>query len=799
MSHTSIGLGVVIGATVGSSYFSVFDKAEQRAVKLGAALKANSSKLFAAKEVGKYERRLQRLRGMQVQGTEAQRKLAAMVAKAELGYEEAAKSAKSYGLRIGDLARQTKQLSREQLSLQKTQGYMAGRQKWGNALGALKYKALAAAGVGYGFGRLAGGAMEREEQTLYLKTVINAEDGDSEAAIGRALEHAREFARNSLASEAEVLEIEYALNSAGLAEDVARAGTSLVHKLAKVTRGAPEQVGEIFGVTFNNLGAAMEGSTEEKMARIGNVLAKTQFKFQIRDFGQLGESMKYAAAGATAAKLPLEQTAAVIGQLNSAGLQGSMAGTAFNAVLRNLSKASEEIGFEVVRDDKGQLDLLATLEQLREMTDYLETDEKSDLFQKIFGDEGKRGVVPLLEQLDQLQGAYKDVQQAAQGDLVNEEYEAFLQSSKGQWQMLKQNVAQVGEVFAGTLLPALGLVSGGMAKLAGWGAKAINDYPIIGWIVGGVAVGFLGIGSALMLAAGAAWLWNAGALTLGGGLKLVTGAVKLLGVGMKLLSATMLTNPVFWVVGGVVALGTAVFLLWRNWDSVWGWITEKTAAFANWFKSWAPVVWVRESWQGVTSFFGNFWEGAKSLAGDAFGWLGDLFLNFTPLGLVIQHWQPILEFFGGLWDNIKEVFSAGVDWITGSVLAPIEAVKSTLGSAWDWVASDDEHEGAASLLNAASGEPGMLAKAWSWLGGDEQGGDSGQEQVAPNYPAYASVDLSAPVAPAAQTQQISDNRQYSISIAQQPGEDAQSLAERVMQLIEQEQERKQWGALADVY
>ena len=95
MSHTSIGLGVVIGATVGSSYFSVFDKAEQRAVKLGAALKENSNKLFAAKDVGKYERRLQRLRGMQMQGTEAQRKLAAMVAKAELGYEEAAKSAKS--------------------------------------------------------------------------------------------------------------------------------------------------------------------------------------------------------------------------------------------------------------------------------------------------------------------------------------------------------------------------------------------------------------------------------------------------------------------------------------------------------------------------------------------------------------------------------------------------------------------------------------------------------------------------------------------------------------------------------
>ena len=95
-----------------------------------------------------------------------------------------------------------------------------------------------------------------------------------------------------------------------------------MHKLAKVTRGAADQVGEIFATTINNMGEGMAGTIEQKMDRVANVLAKTQFKFQIRDFGQLGEGLKYASSSALAAKVPLEQTAAVIGQLNSSGAPG---------------------------------------------------------------------------------------------------------------------------------------------------------------------------------------------------------------------------------------------------------------------------------------------------------------------------------------------------------------------------------------------------------------------------------------------------------------------------------------------
>ena len=104
----------------------------------------------------------------------------------------------------------------------------------------------------------------------------------------RAREHAINVARASLASQSEILDIQYALNSAGLSEQASRVGSEIASKVATVTYGMPEQVAEIIGTTFNNMGDAIAGANvDEKLGRIGDVLTKIQFKYQLRDFGQL--------------------------------------------------------------------------------------------------------------------------------------------------------------------------------------------------------------------------------------------------------------------------------------------------------------------------------------------------------------------------------------------------------------------------------------------------------------------------------------------------------------------------------
>ncbi len=393
----TLGLSVVIGGVIGKSYFKATQTARERSEMLGNTWRDTNKKLAATGDVIKYKKVLHDLKAKQQGLGHSSERLERGIKDVEQRYKKAKRAAYGYGITINTVAKEHKRLNTVLRRTEIAQNSLAGKQRARARLGELRGKTLGLMGAAYGFGRMAGSAMNLEEQGLYLRTVINAQDGDRDAAVGRSLKNARQFAKTSLASESEVLDIEYALNSANLEEETARAGTELVHKLAKVTRGLPSQVGEIFGITFNNMGKSIEGNIAQKMQVIGNVLAKTQFKFQIRDFGQLGESLKYAAASASSAKLSLAQTATVIGQLNTAGLQGSMAGTAFAAVMRNLTKASQKLNFEIVRDEKGELDLIATMDNLQARLEGMSTDKRDHVLQGLFRDEGKRGIVPLLD------------------------------------------------------------------------------------------------------------------------------------------------------------------------------------------------------------------------------------------------------------------------------------------------------------------------------------------------------------------------------------------------------------------
>jgi len=459
------------------------------------------------------------------------------------------------------------------------------QQSLNKQLGESRTRWIALGAAIYGATRLIGSAGAIEEQGNYLRTVINT-TGNRDMAVGRSMSHARSFGRRSLADEREVLDIEYALNSAGLSEDVSRAGTELVHKLAKVTKGAPGQVGEIFATTLNNLGKDMDGSLDEKMTRIGDVLTKTQFKFQIRDFGQLGESLKYASATMAGSKVQFEQGAAVIGQLNTAGLQGSMAGTAFTAMMKNMGKAGEELGFDLSRSADGSLDLIATLASLEKSLDGLDIDERSDLLQELFADEGKRAVIPLLGQLDELKAAYGEVAEASGSGLVNEEYERFLKSTNGQSKMFGQNLQMIGNVLAGTMLPAVNAVLKPLTLLFGGVAWAIEKFPPLGWIIGGITTAIIGVAAGQMVWVAAQWALN----------------------------AAMLASPVTWVIAGIVALGAAITWIWKNWDTVWMGIKKVGSVVWDFIKKmfgWTPLGLLIKSWGPALKFIGQAWDKIK--------------------------------------------------------------------------------------------------------------------------------------------------------------------------------------------
>ncbi|WP_432490634.1 hypothetical protein, partial [Flavonifractor plautii] len=82
------------------------------------------------------------------------------------------------------------------------------------------------------------------------------------------------------------------------------------------------------------------------------------------------------------------------------------------------------------------------------------------------------------------------------------------------------------------------------------------------------------------------------------------------------------------------------------------------------------------------TFFSGMWTGIKSGLSKAWEFIKAVFM-WSPLGLIMQAWEPLTNFFSGLWDGIKGMFGGALDWIKSVVLAPIEAIKNTLGAAWD--------------------------------------------------------------------------------------------------------------------
>ncbi len=499
-------------------------------------------------------------------------------------FDKSKKSLKDHVRGVGSAIRQHKLFSSVMNRSESQMKKLRDRQEDLNKkLGESRGRWIALGAAIYGASRMINSAAAIEEQGNYLRTVINT-TGDRDAAVGRSMAHSRAFARRSLASQQEVLDIEYQLNSAGLSEDVSRAGTELVHKLAKVTKGAPAEVGKIFATTFNNLGSNMDGSLDEKMTHIADVLAKTQFAFQLDDFNQLGQSMAYASSTIASSRIHFEQSAAAIGVLNSSGLEGSRAGTGFNAAMRNMSKAADELGFDMVRGADGTLDLVATLDGLKASMDDMDIDERNNLIQKIFGDEGKAAIVPLLEKLDDVRNKTNDL--AESNGTVSDSYKTFLNSTSGQLQMFGQNMKLIGTVLAGTILPGVNAVLKPLSILMGWVAFGVEKFPPLGWVLGGFGGAILGVAAAQMVWTAAQWALN----------------------------SALLANPITWIVVGIVgAIGTlvlAITWMWKNWDAVWAGIKKGAAVAWGFLKkvfSWSPMGLLMRAWRDPLKFIGDVW------------------------------------------------------------------------------------------------------------------------------------------------------------------------------------------------
>ena len=349
----------------------------------------------------------------------------------------------------------------------------------------------AGVGAAYATARQIRRAFDLEEARVHARGVIVPPAGEgADAALERAVARASRFAGPTLATEAELLSGFYEASSAGLVSPLASAVAEVGHTVARVTRGEIGGVVPVLSRSLNLFGSQIRGRTDEERAvLLGDVLTTLQQSEQISNFGALGESIKAGGAGILGARAQAVQSLALLAKLQSQGLEGSQAGTALSALLRALPRAAQKLDFDIARDQDGLLDVTETLRRLHARVRDLNQDARSiKLLESMESQavEAANLLFDVLDDVDQL------TEKAQRGGVTMEGYGRLVESAGGKAKVAGQNIQQLGDRTATSLLPAIGKALGPLGDVGTRLGDVIEKSPLAQDAIIGVA-GALGI------------------------------------------------------------------------------------------------------------------------------------------------------------------------------------------------------------------------------------------------------------------------------------------------------------------
>lgn len=326
--------------------------------------------------------------------------------------------------------------------------------------------------------------------------------------------------------------------------------------------------------------------------------------------------------------------------MDQAGMKGEPAGNAIRKVAQlsmdagKLAKANKLLAGEGINlqffDKKGQFagfdNMFTQLEKLKGMTNHVKRIEAT---KKLFGDDAETHEV-LNTMMEKGLDGYREVvaKMEAQADL-RKRVDSQLKTLSASVEAAQGSFTNMLKDMGATIAPDLVLIVGKLGELANAvGAWTRENQTVVKWALRVVAVLAIGatavgaIGLAYASAMGPILLFRFGlarlAFLLPGVGKaaslLVSGLGFLLGA-LRAVALFLLANPIVLVIAAIAA---AAFLIWRNWDTVKGfllgiWQQLSGAASAWWASTTAGAAALWQALVGLKDKFFSF--GADMMAG----------------------------------------------------------------------------------------------------------------------------------------------------------------------------------------
>lgn len=426
------------------------------------------------------------------------------------------------------------------------------------------------------------------------------------------------------------------------------------------------------------------GLEADQAGRMADVLSYAQAHSNTTT-QQLGEAFKNCAVNAHNAGMSLEETTAILGKLADQGLKGSEAGTALNAVIRDMTQKMKDGHIQIgntkvaVQDANGNFRKMSDIiADVTKATDGMGDAEKTAALQSTFTADSIKAMGILCntgaDDIDKFTKALENSKGSAQkmSDMMNNTLSGSLKQLGSAWEALQLSLGDT----TGPLSLLIGIFTKflqALNKLPGPVKQFIVTIALIAaavgptlLIIGKMITSFLEIKKTIGILKGAFGLLNGsigslitGALTKIGGF--ITGSVI---PALSSLWGVLMANPIILVIAGIAALVAAFIWAWNNVD-------------------------------GFKEFWINLWETVKQAAID--GW--NAVVNFFTVS-VPQWFNSVVQWFQQLPSKIKVYFSLALTyarkWLhdmvtkakeTGSkfINGVIQFIKQLPGKVWTWL------------------------------------------------------------------------------------------------------------------
>ena len=455
-------------------------------------------------------------------------------------------------------------------------------------------------------------------------------------------------------------------------------------------------------------------------ARMVDVLAYAQANANTTVEG-LGMAFKNCAANANAAGMDVETTSAAISMMANQGLKGSEAGTALNAVLRDMTAKMEDGAIAIgeqsvaVMDTEGNYrDFTDILADVQAATNGMGDAEKAAALQSTFTADSIKGLNLMLNAgademvgfRDELYGCAGAAEETAAtmtdnlgGDLAAMN-SAFEELSLKIYDGLQEPLRSAVKFITGTVVPG---IEGFMA----WLTTGTQEFDEFGNVVGETASPLSQLASTVqsmvpvLAAAGGALLAYEGySLAVTVAEKARAAATTLVDNATKLLNGTMKLNPIGIVITLIGALVAAFLYLWntseefRNfWIGVWDAVKAAVQPLADWVMAnvITPLV---SKFQEFQTLFAGLWDAIVANVTSAWEQIAPIVqagmqVIQTIIGAVMPviqaawdgAWGLISSVFTAIWDNISNT----VNTVMGVIQGIIQVVTGIISGDWDAV------------------------------------------------------------------------------------------------------------------